>query len=124
MKFGDSGATHCPAPSVVGSPPVGPGLLIRPGKPDLYRSYPSYLKPVRYPPPATRWAVDGRPATELEVAWSQRGYQCMRMDRAEGPKGGVIILVRNDIQAVEITKGTNGNAEIHTAFALPSRAEN
>ena len=50
------------------------------------------------------------------------GYQCMRKDRAEGPKGGVIILVRNDIQAVEITKGTNGNAEIHgILLALESR---
>ncbi|KAK3751631.1 hypothetical protein RRG08_012692 [Elysia crispata] len=54
--------------------------------------------------------------------FSMRGYQCMRMDRAEGPKGGVIILVRNDIQAVEITKGTNGNAEIHgIRLALESR---
>ncbi|GFR84448.1 hypothetical protein ElyMa_002417600 [Elysia marginata] len=35
------------------------------------------------------------------------------MDRAEGTKGGVIILVRNDIQAVEFTKDTNGNAEIN-----------
>ena len=44
------------------------------------------------------------------------------MDRAEGPKGGVIILVRNNIQAVEITKGTNGNAEIHgIRLALESR---
>ena len=32
---------------------VGPGLLIQSGKPDLYRSYPSYLKAVRYPSPAT-----------------------------------------------------------------------
>ena len=46
----------------------------------------------------------------------------MRMDRAEGPKGGVIILVQNAIQAVEITKGANGNAEIHgIRFALESR---
>ncbi|GFS21699.1 hypothetical protein ElyMa_001599300 [Elysia marginata] len=35
------------------------------------------------------------------------------MDRAEGTKGGVIVLVRNDIQAVEFTKDTNGNAEIN-----------
>ncbi|GFS06344.1 hypothetical protein ElyMa_001220600 [Elysia marginata] len=35
------------------------------------------------------------------------------MDRAEGSKGGVIILVRNDIQAVEFTKDTNENAEIN-----------
>ena len=42
-----------------------------------------------------------------------RGYQSIRMDRAVGPKGGVTILVKNDLQAVEITKDTGGNAEIH-----------
>ena len=26
-----------------------------------------------------------------------RGYQSIRMDRAVGPKGGVIILVKNDL---------------------------
>ncbi|GFR84452.1 hypothetical protein ElyMa_002417700 [Elysia marginata] len=46
---------------MVGSSPFGPGLLIRPGKPDLYRSNPSYLKGLRYPPPATRWVGDGAP---------------------------------------------------------------
>ena len=54
--------------------------------------------------------------------FTTRGYQCMRMDKAEGPKGGIIILVRNNIQAVEITKGTNRNAEIHSIrLVLESR---
>ncbi|GFS00734.1 hypothetical protein ElyMa_001079000 [Elysia marginata] len=48
-----------------------------------------------------------------KIRFSIRGYQCKRMDRAEGTKGGVIILVQNDIQAVEFTKDTNGNAEIN-----------
>ncbi|GFR89645.1 hypothetical protein ElyMa_000799000 [Elysia marginata] len=39
-----------------------------------------------------------------KIRFSIREYQCKRMDRAEGTKGGVIILVRNDIQAVELPK--------------------
>ncbi|GFR99379.1 hypothetical protein ElyMa_002791700 [Elysia marginata] len=46
---------------MIGLSPFCPGLLIRPGKPDLYRSNPSYLKGLRYPPPATRWVGDGTP---------------------------------------------------------------
>ncbi|GFS15509.1 hypothetical protein ElyMa_004934500 [Elysia marginata] len=48
-----------------------------------------------------------------KIRFPIRRYQCKRIDRAEGRKGGVIILVRNDIQAVEFTKDTNGNAEIN-----------
>ncbi|GFS14067.1 RNA-directed DNA polymerase from mobile element jockey [Elysia marginata] len=57
-----------------------------------------------------------------KIRFSIRGYQCKRKDRAEGTKGGVIILVRNDIQAVEFTKDTNGNAEINSiCIALKNR---
>ncbi|GFR88202.1 RNA-directed DNA polymerase from mobile element jockey [Elysia marginata] len=57
-----------------------------------------------------------------KVKFSIRGYQCKRRGRAEGTKGGVIILVRNDIQAVELTKNTNGNAEINgIRIALKNR---
>ena len=41
-----------------------------------------------------------------------RGYQTLRMDRKEGPKGGVVILVKNGMAALEITTDTGDGAEI------------
>ena len=41
-----------------------------------------------------------------------RGYQTFKQDRKNGPKGGVIILVRNDIPASEVKADTGDRAEM------------
>ena len=44
-----------------------------------------------------------------------RGYECFRSDRIERHKGGVLILVRNSINAEELRVETNQQAEINGA---------
>ena len=46
------------------------------------------------------------------LRFTMRGYQAFRMDRQERHKGGVIILVKNNIPAKEISVDTGGQAEI------------
>ena len=41
-----------------------------------------------------------------------RGYQTFKQDRKNGPKGGVITLVRNDIPASEVQVDTGDRAEM------------
>ena len=45
--------------------------------------------------------------------FSVRGYQTFRLDREGRHKGGVLILVRNNIAASDFKVDTNQQAEIH-----------
>ena len=60
-----------PNPALVGTPPDGPGQLIH--QASLTYSLLTLItkghSPIRHP--GTRWVGDGRPTTELEVAYSQ-----------------------------------------------------
>ena len=46
------------------------------------------------------------------LRFTVRGYQTYRVDRQERHKGGVVILVRNNLPAQQITVVTDGQAEI------------
>ena len=47
------------------------------------------------------------------LRFTVRGYESYRLDREGRHKGGVIILVRNNIPAVPLTVNTNDQAEIN-----------
>ena len=44
--------------------------------------------------------------------FSIRGYQTFRKDRESGPKGGILILVKNDLPAIELDVEPGDQAEI------------
>ena len=57
-------------PVLLGTPPVAPGLLIRPGRPALYRSLPSYLGVV---PLSATWGSAGLRMVAPLLKWKQYG---------------------------------------------------
>ncbi|GFR89637.1 hypothetical protein ElyMa_000798800 [Elysia marginata] len=88
---------------MVGSSPFGPGLLIRPVKPDLYRSNPSYLKGLRYSPPATRWVGDGAPLPSSMIPeCKSEAKECS--SSAKHPKH--CVLIAHPVQNEKKTKTT------------------
>ena len=52
-----------------------------------------------------------------------RGYQTFRMDREGRHKGGVLILVKNNIPATEILVNTNQQAEVHGINAIVNNSK-